>query len=442
MRKKLLFAASLVAALVIFTGCAKDDEPEYTPVNAGDFVRVTSTRTVTPFDIIGQFGIDFPDVLAGEQVQAMLSLLINQDITVTKIAYLTESPDHSIVEASGIIAYSKNIADGKTPLKQIVSVQHGTCDIDEAPTLQTFPVELAPVFRSGNIVVMPDYLGYGLSRTKDLQHPYMHAKYTGTACADMLEAALYYLKNNMEIGISGNESIGLCGYSQGGQATIATLFELQKRGYTNRIDEVLAGAGPYDLQAVFDAFKDWYGKDYDRCGYIPFTMRGIIYGESLDVDLHNIYAPMVFESGMADAFNTTMLSDWHEKLGRDVSKVMHPDFLMADGQPNADIRKFLAALESNSILNCGTPARPETITLFHEPQDELVPYTCSVNASRQWGCKLTDLEIAQSNHLLGGIEFYLRYLGFWDLAKRYLSALLPEYTNSSRPTARIGLLLG
>lgn len=426
MKKKLLLAASLVAAFVIFTGCAKDDEPEYTPVNAGEFVRVTSSKTVTPQDVIGQLTANFPEVLAGEQVQLMLGLLINQDITLTRIAYLTESPDRGTVEASGIIAYASSIADGTTPLEQIVSVQHGTCDIDQAPSLQDFPVELAPVFRQGNVVVMPDYLGYGLSRTKDLQHPYMHARYTGTACADMLQAAISYLKDKTKIKITGNEPIGLCGYSQGGQATIATLFELQKRGYTSRINEVLAGAGPYDLQAVFDAFKDWYGKDYDRCGYIPFTMRGIIYGDSLDVDMHNLYAPMVFESGMADAFNTTMLSDWHEKLGRDVSKVMHPDFLLTDGQPNADIRKFLAALERNSILNCGTPARPETITLFHEPQDELVPYACSVNASRQWGCRLIDLEIAPDNHMMGGVEFYLRYLGFWELAKKYLPSILPK----------------
>lgn len=347
--------------------------------------------------------------------------------TTVVLNYLTKDPTGAYVVASGVMAWPQCVEDGGK-YDRIVSVQHGTCDIDQAPSLFDFSLELAPVFhrQSRNVVVMADYLGYGASRTPNLEHPYMHAGLTGSACADMLLASENYLASYAGFRyadeVSDRKPIGICGYSQGGQASLATLFVLQDRGYTDRIDDVRVGAGPVDLVSMFDVFTRL--DNYFFMGYVPYTLRGMIYGDQLEVDLHNVYSAGVFDSGMDAKFNTTMLSTWHSPLGTDVREVLHPDFFSQER--NADIQKLFEAAERNSIINFGAPANPSVVTLFHEVNDDEVPYLCSVNASRLWGCKLEDLTFVDDFHLLGAVEFYFRYLGddIWDSVKEDLTPLL------------------
>lgn len=437
--RRTLLTAALVIAAWLMGGCASETEVGQTVVPCGNFIGLKGESYVlTPDqmieDILDRIHLSLPmanPATLDPVLASFFSGIVTDNVTVTGIEYMTISPTGDSVRASGVIAYTGNVASDGI-YDRIVSVQHGTCDIDKAPSLMRFPVEIVPVFQKGsrNVVVMADYLGYGSNRTADLQHPYVHALYTGTACADMLKAAETYLARYSGLQSDGKVPVALCGYSQGGQATMATLFELQKRGYVNRIDDVRAGAGPYDLLAVFERFKSQYGKEYSRCGYIPYTIRGLVYGDQLDVDMHNLLSPALFEpdhtgKSLYDRFGTTMLSTWHEPLGTDVAGVLHPDFVKPEGQQNADVRKFLAATASNSLVSYDTPMRPETVTLFHETDDEQVPYSCSVNASREWGCRLENLEIASNVHFLGAIEFFLRYLddGIWVSASELLSLI-------------------
>lgn len=78
---------------------------------------------------------------------------------------------------------------GTTAYDHLLSIQHGTLDLEEAPSRQLFYYEMAPVI-SNHVVVMADYLGFGVSQTADRQHPYLHNESTGRTCADMIEAAL------------------------------------------------------------------------------------------------------------------------------------------------------------------------------------------------------------------------------------------------------------
>lgn len=369
------------------------------------------------------------DIELTETESSLLSYLVfsilNKSIPVkeytkTTIHYLTQNPAGEYVLASGLVAWSEDVTAGRK-YDRIVSVQHGTCDIDSAPSLVDFPLELAPVFHktSRNVVILADYLGYGISQTPNLEHPYLHTKFTGSVCADMLHAAETYLAT--EAGFTYDETvasvkpIGLCGYSQGGQATMATLFALQDRGYTDRIDDVRSGAGPHNLMTLFDSFIKL--KAYHFMGYVPYMLRGIIYGEQLDVDIHNVYAPEVFVSGMDVKFNTTMLTGWHKPLGTDVRKVLHPDFF--SGEPSSDAKKVMDAVDKNSIVNCGSPVNPSVVTFYHQANDEQVACQCSEEASRKWGCKMEYLTLVDNMHFLGALEFYFKYLGddVWESVK-------------------------
>ena len=167
----------------------------------------------------------------------LLNLINDSEISV--ITYKTKGVDGKKIIVSGIVA----IPSGVTSYTRLLSIQHATCDIGSAPSEQDFYYELLPVLL-GKVVVLADYIGYGVSQTSDMQHPYLHSKLTGSTCADMIEAAREYLESK-SIEENG-DTIDLAGYSQGGSSTISTLLELEKRG--KLIGNVYAGAGAYDLE--------------------------------------------------------------------------------------------------------------------------------------------------------------------------------------------------
>lgn len=347
------------------------------------------------------------------------------DIDVAAIEYNTTGPDGNTVTASGVIA----IPSGTTSYGNLLSIQHGTLDMEDAPSRQMFYYEMAPVVK-GNIVVMADYLGYGSSQTADRQHPYLHATLTGTACADMIEAAREYL-NSKDIEQLA-DSVELIGYSQGGQATVATLFELEKRGKAECIKNVYAGGGTYDLESVLQTFISAIesGQPYKYSGYLPYLIRGMAYGEQLELNENNIYAKEVIDNGLCSMFATRPLSEWHEALGSDLTKVINPDFLAAPTyNGNNDVISIIEALKKNSLVN--SSVKPQTtINFYHSPQDDVVPYSNAENAHAAWPTStLTDLTM--KGHVNGGIEFVMRYMGLWEMLGPMLKSDSEHPTSTS-----------
>lgn len=335
---------------------------------------------------------------------------------ISRIIYLTPDRDGQLIEASGLVAYQYYSTPGDCTYDRIISVQHGTCDIDDAPSYQEFYPEIASAAIKGNpyIVVMADYLGYGASRTADLQHPYLSKELTGSCCADMLAAAEEFIT---EAGLDlSSDRIDLVGYSQGGAATMALLLELEKRGgYDDRIKEIRAGAGPYDILGFFDSFK--MKETYDKTGFVPYTFRGICYGEHLTVDYSKIFNPSLVEKvDLETMFSTKQVNEWHSELGYSIKDMLHPDFYEDNYGDNADILALVAALDKNSIVNFPAPRNLSKITLYHSVTDDTVPYSCSESLQKAWGLSEPVKLQAQNNHLLGGIEFLLTYSGLEAMA--------------------------
>lgn len=399
---------ALLLMLAFLTACSDDDTPGGDPVVTNQYLTgVTAEKHIAKSEITDMVmdyaasqGINLPEVL----ISGLLC-----DVDVAAITYTTTGPDGASVTASGVVA----MPAGTTSYDHLLSIQHGTLDMEEAPSLQLFYYEMMPVV-SGHVVVMADYLGYGASQTPDRQHPYLHARLTGTACADMIEAAREYLRSKSIA--EENDALELLGYSQGGQATVATQLELESRGWTNRIRNVWAGGGPYDLENLLQAFlnDDGIPAAYPRSGYLPYLIRGMAYGEGLTVSDENLYAPAVIEEGLNKLFSTRPLSEWHAALGTDITRVLHPDFFAApDFNGNADVQAIVSALRKNSLVNVS--ALPQaTVNLYHSPQDDFVPYSNVVSAHALWtNSTLTDLSMP--GHVMGGMEFMLRYMGLWEI---------------------------
>lgn len=396
----------VVFLLVVLVACNKDDDLEIQEGNQY-LTHVIEERNIEKTELAARI-IDF---IGGEGIQLPEALILGLlcDVEVAAIEYNTTGADGSTVSASGVVA----IPSGTTSYDHLLSIQHGTLDIEQAPSRQDFYYELIPVV-NGHIVVMADYLGYGSSQTPDRQHPYLHARLTGTACADMIEAAREYLHDK---GIKENaDSLELIGYSQGGQATIATLLELERRDKGNSIRAVHAGGGAYDLEMTLQTFISPTDTpdSYSRTGYAPYLIRGMAYGEQLDVRDENLYAPEVISNGLNELFSTRPLSEWHQALGTDITRVLHPDFFAPPSfNGNADVLAIVEALRKNSLLNASS--QPQAyIHLYHSPKDEQVPYSNSVNAHAAWSAtSLTDLEMPK--HATCGVEFIMRYMGLWEI---------------------------
>ncbi len=399
---------ALLLMLAFLTACSDDDTPGEDPAVTNQYLAgVTAEKHISKSEITDMVmdyaasqGINLPEIL----ISGLLC-----DVDVAAITYTTTGPDGASVTASGVVA----MPAGTTSYDHLLSIQHGTLDMEEAPSLQLFYYEMMPVV-SGHVVVMADYLGYGASQTADRQHPYLHARLTGTACADMIEAAREYLRSKSIA--EENDALELLGYSQGGQATVATQLELESRGWTGRIRKVWAGGGPYDLETLLQAFlnDDGMPDTYPRSGYLPYLIRGMAYGEGLTVSDENLYAPAVIEEGLNKLFSTRPLSEWHAALGTDITQVLHPDFFAApDFNGNADVLAIVSALRKNSLVNAST-APQATVSLYHSPQDDFVPYSNVVSAHALWtNSTLTDLSMP--GHVMGGMEFMLRYMGLWEI---------------------------
>lgn len=389
----LVFISSLVS-------CAKDDGSIEPPKDYKFLKEVISERKIARADIISGLDKTFPNL---NITSSPLALLI-KDVDVAAITYATTGVDGKPTLASGVVA----MVSGTKEYGHLLSIQHGTLDMEEAPSRQLFYYEMAPVI-SNHVVVMADYLGYGVSQTADRQHPYLHNESAGLVCADMIEAAREYLASKLMEETA--DKVELMGYSQGANATMATVYEMEKRGQGSRIRAVHAGGGAYDLTGTLTTFVTSGMGGYPRMGYIPYIIRGLSYGEQITLDDAKIYASALIEKGGIEMFNTQPLSRWHEPLGSDITKIINPDFLAVPTfNGNTDIMKLFAAAEKNSLVK-RDPAKT-AVKLYHSPTDDFVPYSNATKAKDKWGnATLTDL--SSQGHIQAGMEFMLRYMGLW-----------------------------
>lgn len=162
-------------------------------------------------------------------------------VSVHKLVYETVGPWGEKIQASGLLA----VPQTNGPAWPLVSYQHGTMTLkSEAPSADPLGEGfLGLVFASaGYAAVLPDYLGLGDS--SDIQF-YYHARSTATTCVDLLRAARAFCTDQS---IPLNGKVFLCGFSQGGHATLATLREIEAF-HTNEFTVTAAApmAGAYDL---------------------------------------------------------------------------------------------------------------------------------------------------------------------------------------------------
>lgn len=431
----------ILFCLLLVAGCQKEERILPPPIH-NYLTEVVEERKISNDQLIeiimDEFG-NLPEEIEGISTKNLLKLVI-PDITLAKILYKTPDRDGKIVNASGVVVYPTR----KTEYNHITSVQHGTCQICDAPSEDFFPVECSTVI-IGEVVCMADYLGYGSTVNDSLYHPYLHHQLTGTTCTDMFFAAEEYMADKeyrKEITKTGND-IRLLGYSQGGAATISTLMEMEKRGLGQRIKDARAGGCPFNLNTFFDKYSESDTTYYRDPAYILMLARGLFYGDNLldNIDWHNILADGMFQPEGTFAEGTEYekrwkwadgksvfdhFPDWHIKAmnskldtlcGKIMSGIFHPDgFDHINKTPenhfggNEDWFTFYSEVYKHSLVHMTPPKTP--VQVFHCIFDPVVPRECAEEGAAWLGTTIHDLNA--TNHMNGAVLFMLEYADCHD----------------------------
>ena len=286
------------------------------------------------------------------------------------VAYWSTDPQGDSLLVSGRVYLPK-----RRYLNGIVIANHYTiCSDAEAPS-NTIAMESVLTMK-GYAVIMPDYVGYGLSR--DEVHPYLHWRSAAQTAVDLLNCMpnllAYY-------GYTYPTDVVISGYSQGGAVALGVarmLEELQHDSETNwTIRKLYAGAGPYDPAGTY-----LYSMERDEMG-IPAAIPLIVMGLS---DAYN----MEFE--LEDFFLEPLLSnyeDWilskeytvgeiNHLMGSTImSELMTEDVLTLDS-PQADMLYKVLLWNSNVGYDLQSPAY-----FLHSLDDEVVPLLNTINLEEQ-----------------------------------------------------------
>lgn len=296
-------------------------------------------RSVLPLGVLPKEQV----ARALEEMGAPPNWQARYDVATYRLEYLSSDAEGNPVAASGLLAIPMKAAAARSPM---LSWQHATLFRDaEAPSNNAVPSELPIVFASfGYLVAAADYVGYGISVGKP--HPYLLAGPSAAAVVDLLTATNTWQRR---AGVAGNGQLFLAGYSEGAYVSVAAHRALQAGAGAQLLQSlrlVVAGGGPYDVQATLD-------------GLLALARdENPIVGALLDPGLLRYLG-----------------HDLREWLRKELLKRLLPD----DADVLLDTRfidRYLAddrqAIARDSSVHDWRPAAP--VRLFHGRDDRTVPY--------------------------------------------------------------------
>jgi len=234
--KYLVLLAMLVIGLL---SCGKNESPVAPKVHErGEVVKAVSLGT--------------------SSVNSIQQMLVSGNITVPfTLAYAVEaiSLEYRTVDGTGepIMASGALLIPQGALNVPLASVQHGTQSKDDlvasvSPLNSTEGIVGLIMASMGYAVVIPDYLGFGIS---NVMHPYLHAESLIPSVIDCMRAGR---SCSSEKGVSLNGQVFLAGYSEGGYATLAVQKTIEAECQSEfSLTAVAPLSGPYDLQGTTQA---------------------------------------------------------------------------------------------------------------------------------------------------------------------------------------------
>lgn len=282
------------------------------------------------------------------------------------VAYWSQTPQGDSLLVSGRIYLPK-----KQALNGIVIANHYTMASDiEVPSNM---VSMESIFiMKGYAVIMPDYVGYGISRDKI--HPYLHWRSAAQTAIDLLncmpDVLDYY-------GYSYPKDVIITGYSQGGAVALGVARMLEEN-HTQGVDDwtirkLYAGAGPYDPSGTY-----LFSLERNEMG-IPAAIPMIVMGLNDAYDL-GFTKEDFFQEPLVSNYEEWILSKEYtvgqinQLMGSTImSELMTENALDLDC-PQAGILYEVLLWNSNIGYDLQAPSY-----FLHSLEDEVVPLLNSIN---------------------------------------------------------------
>ena len=357
-----IFFSLITISYVLFTfqGCNKEDNDNpVAPVTheRGEIVQTNSLGNMTVNDI--------QQILASANMTIPFTL--NYSVETISIRYYTIDKSGNKVIVSGALL----VPQGTNNLP-LVSIQHGTQTKDDlvasvSPVNSTEGMVGLIMASIGYMVVVPDYLGLGVS---NVMHPYVHAESLIPCIIDLMRAGKIYSSEN-QITLDGR--IFLTGYSEGGYASLVTQKEIEENHTSEfNLTAVAPLSGPYDLQGMTETI--FQSGSYGTPAYIAFFLTAyndIYRWNRLDDFFNAPYASMM--PGLFDGSKT-----WGEivnQLPATFSALVNSTFL--SDYVNGNEQNLRTAVQENTFLNWVPQTR---IHFFHCDADEVVPLQNALTA--------------------------------------------------------------
>lgn len=329
---------------------------------------------------------------------------LQYQVNAYRITYNTVDVEGNSIIASGALLIPQTL--DSLPL---VSHQHGTLrDASSASSFLSRNSEIhifGILFSSmGNILVSPDYLGYGAS--DHINHPYEHAPSLATASRDMIRAAQEFCTLNR---INLNQQLFLLGYSEGGTATMA-LHRLLEEKHTDEfsITASAIGGGAYD--------KLGFAKVITKQNQNLSFMNIYIWVIEAYNNIYKINRPFTdyFQQPHSEYIASTPIDKIDStKIPTNPQKLFTSNFL--DGIINESDTAFVNALKDNKIYDW----KPEaSIRLFHGTEDNFVyPQNSEIAFTTMRNCGAINVEYIKmegENHITGRTAFFRGMVEYFD----------------------------
>ena len=303
------------------------------------------------------------------KVMKKLYLHTHKHYVTFPVAYWSQTPQGDSLMVSGRVYLPK-----QRYLNGIVIACHYTiCSDEEAPS-NTFSME-SMFTTKGYAVIMPDYVGYGLSRYE--VHPYLHWRSAAETAVDLLECMPPLLDH---YGYSYPTDVIITGYSQGGAVALGVARMIEENYHQENdwsVRKLYAGAGPYDPAGTY-----LFSMERNEMGIpaaIPLIVMGLNDAYDLGFTLDEFFLePLLsnYEDWVGSKEYT--VGQINQLMGSTImSELMTEDALSLDS-PQADMLYEVLLWNSNVGYDLQAPAY-----FLHSLEDEVVPLLNSINLEEQ-----------------------------------------------------------
>ncbi len=170
------------------------------------------------------------------------NIVVHHDVELLRITYWTAYKGKP-TKASGLLGIPQNVAKPKGVMMYLHGTNNTRALSPSQPNRADGDSEAAIFGGNGYLVVLPDYIGQGISQAP---HPYIITKPLVDDAVDMLKAVRQVAKDRT---LDWSPNLFMMGFSQGGQVVAGVHRTLDRRPLADyRLKGSVAVAGPYELR--------------------------------------------------------------------------------------------------------------------------------------------------------------------------------------------------